>query len=184
MCYLELPRVPINNRSINKTLQSLINTYTRQRTAYSKRKVTKLWEHFPRFSDSKRALCNRKVFFRPRLPIDAKEENVRNGLAWVLSLFPCLGSQIPEHSEILEDYRAWPSGVSAGHIIPQWELCNYRGFASFPKQTHNMQKDCTSHYQSKQWYDKVAFKEIEMRSYLETQSIHFIWFLKAHLHDQ
>jgi hypothetical protein len=100
MCYLELPRVLVNNRSINKTLQSLRNTCTRQRTAYSKRKVTKLWEHSPRFSNSKRALCNRKVFFRPRLPIDAKEENVCNGLAWVLSLFPCLGSQIPEHSEI------------------------------------------------------------------------------------
>jgi hypothetical protein len=102
----EVPRVPVNNRSINKTLQSLRNTCTRQITAYSKRKVTKLWEHFPRFSNSKRALCNRKVFFRPRLPIDAKEENVCNGLAWVLSLFPCLGSQIPEHSEILEDSRA------------------------------------------------------------------------------
>jgi len=87
MCYLELPRVPINNRSINKILQSLRNTCTRQRTAYSKRKVTKLWEHFPRFNNSKRALCNKKVLFRPRLPIDAKEENVRNGLAWVLSLF-------------------------------------------------------------------------------------------------
>ncbi len=94
MCYLELPRVPLNNKSINKTLQSLRNTCTRQRTAYSKRKVTKLWEHFPRFSNSKRALCNRKVLFRPRLPIDAKEENVCNGLAWVLSLFPCLGSWI------------------------------------------------------------------------------------------
>jgi hypothetical protein len=81
MCYLELPRVLVNNKSINKTLQSLRNTCTRQRTAYSKRKVTKMWEHFPRFNNSKRALCNRKVFFRPRLPIDAKEENVCNGLA-------------------------------------------------------------------------------------------------------
>jgi hypothetical protein len=26
--------------------------------------------------------------------------------------------EFPEHSEILEDSRAWPSGVSAGHIIP------------------------------------------------------------------
>jgi hypothetical protein len=95
MCYLELPRVLVNNKSINKTLQSLRNTCTRQRTTYSKRKVTKLWEHFPRFSNSKRALCNRKVFFRPWLPIDAKEENVCNGLARVLSLFPCLGSRIP-----------------------------------------------------------------------------------------
>jgi hypothetical protein len=100
MCYLELPRVLVNNRSINKTLQSLRNTCTRQKTAYSKRKVTKLWEDFPRFSNSKRALCNRKVFFRLRLPIDAKEENVYNGLAWVLSLFLCLGSRIPEQSEI------------------------------------------------------------------------------------
>ncbi|CAN5969235.1 unnamed protein product, partial [Sphagnum jensenii] len=50
----------VNNRSINKTLQSPRNTCTRQRIAYSKRKVTKLWEHFPRFSNSKRALCNRK----------------------------------------------------------------------------------------------------------------------------
>lgn len=106
MCYLELPRVLVNNISINKTLQSLRNTCTRQRTAYSKRKVTKLWEHFPRFSNSKRALCNRKVLFRPRLPIDAKEENVYNGLAWVLSLFPCLGSRIPKHSEILENSKA------------------------------------------------------------------------------
>jgi hypothetical protein len=38
MCYLELPRVLVNNRSINKTLQSLRNTCTRQRTTYSKRK--------------------------------------------------------------------------------------------------------------------------------------------------
>jgi hypothetical protein len=88
MCYLELPRVPVNNISINKTLQSLRNTCTRQITIYSKRKVTKLWEHFLRFSNSKRALCNRKVFFRLRLPIDAKKENVCNGLAWMLSLFP------------------------------------------------------------------------------------------------
>jgi 5'(3')-deoxyribonucleotidase len=61
--------------------QTLKNTCTRQRTAYSKRKVTKLWEHFPRFSNRKRALCNRKVLFRPQLLIDAKEENVYNGLA-------------------------------------------------------------------------------------------------------
>ena len=27
---------------------------------------------------------------------------------------------------------AWPSGVSAGHIIPQWVLCNWRGRASLP----------------------------------------------------
>jgi hypothetical protein len=78
MCYLELPRVLVNNRLINKTLQSLRNTCIRQRTAYSKKKVTKLWEHFPRFNNSKRSLCNRMVFFRPRLPIDAKEENVCN----------------------------------------------------------------------------------------------------------
>ncbi len=134
-----------------------------------KRKVTELWEHFPRFSNGKRALCNKKVFFKPQLPIDAKEENVRNGLTWVLSLFPCLGSRIPEHFEILEDSRAWPSSVSTGHIIPKWKLCNCRGFASFPKQTHNMQKDCISHYQSKQWYDRVALKEIEMRTYPENR---------------
>jgi len=91
MCYLELPRVHVNNRTINKTLQSLRNTCTRQITAYSKRKVTKLWEHFPRFNNSKRTLSNRKVFFRPRLPIDAKEEDVRNGLAWMLSLFSLFG---------------------------------------------------------------------------------------------
>jgi hypothetical protein len=28
------------------------------------------------------------VLFKPRLPIDAKEENVRNGLVEILSLFP------------------------------------------------------------------------------------------------
>lgn len=27
---------------------------------------------------------------------------------------------------------AWPSGVSAGHIIPQWVLCSCRGRASLP----------------------------------------------------
>ena len=27
---------------------------------------------------------------------------------------------------------AWPSGVSAGHIIPQWVLCSWRGRASLP----------------------------------------------------
>ena len=26
----------------------------------------------------------------------------------------------------------WPSGVSAGQIIPQWVLCNYLGLANFP----------------------------------------------------
>lgn len=28
--------------------------------------------------------------------------------------------------------HAPPSGVSAGQTIPQWELCNYLGFASLP----------------------------------------------------
>jgi hypothetical protein len=34
MCYLESPRAPVNNRLIYKTLQSLRNTCTRQRTTY------------------------------------------------------------------------------------------------------------------------------------------------------
>mmetsp|Transcript_15206 Transcript_15206/g.47459 ORF Transcript_15206/g.47459 Transcript_15206/m.47459 type:complete len:227 (-) Transcript_15206:1191-1871(-) len=28
--------------------------------------------------------------------------------------------------------HACPSGVSAGHTMPQWELCSWRGLASFP----------------------------------------------------
>lgn len=38
-----------------------------------------------------------------------------------------------------EQSLTWPSGVSAGHIIPHCELCNCLGLASFPgKQTYKI----------------------------------------------
>jgi len=68
-------------QQINQQNSTIIDKHMHKANNYIfKRKVTKLWEHFPRFSNGKIALCNKKVFFKPQLPIDAKEENVRNGL--------------------------------------------------------------------------------------------------------
>ena len=44
---------------------------------------------------------------------------------------------VPTETNVIKDKfltkpHAWPSGVSAGHSIPQWVLCNCLGFVIFP----------------------------------------------------
>jgi hypothetical protein len=68
MCYLELPRVPVNNRSINKTLQSPRNTAQGKELHIPKGKLQNCGNIFQGSAIAKEHCATERCFSGPLMP--------------------------------------------------------------------------------------------------------------------